>query len=434
MLRKIKKATLGISVATAMAITPSSLQAGAGEGLSESTSSMIEQPSYEKQLNRINTGINFIRLSHDVIENMPISEDAEWVDKTVQTLNRDMIKQTLALDEVRNDAYYSTVMLTNAILGRPDISMTPAVIRLYYVASVIYKNKSNGHPDFHIPDMNEFPDVTNLDTFVRFKKDPQVQLIDVEAKTGNLHPNASEAVVALLPEATQEEAKLAKEEMEAAREEFQQAKENVEMLKIWIEDEKNANDPDLENKKKGLELAEAKDEEAEALYNEKKSIYLAILDRGAEEIQANFDEEKVKLAIKVDKLLELVDDGAINAISLFTAAGIGIYRGYEQVENEMKAILIAQGLSTLVGNQKQFLIERYERMIKGTLMAVPNISIGTYYVVAARGRISTYKDVVGAVMDGAEAKSEAEKAALEMQQIEEAQADAKTSAQDIEQK
>jgi hypothetical protein len=38
MLRKIKKATLGISVATAMAITPSSLQAGAGEGLSESTS------------------------------------------------------------------------------------------------------------------------------------------------------------------------------------------------------------------------------------------------------------------------------------------------------------------------------------------------------------------------------------------------------------
>jgi len=446
MIKRLKKVSLGISIAVALAVAPVSLQAGAGEGLSESSSAAFEAPNFEHQLVRINTGINFTRLSHDIMHNMPISEDAEWVDKTVADMNMDIVKATLALDEVKNDAYFSTAMITNAILRRPTPHMSPAIIRLYYVASVMYKNKSNsyildeqgnkvldkdgkpkqnGNEKFHIPDFNEFPDVTNLKTYAQFKDDPNVQLIDVEAKNGNLYKNVETAVLALLPDDLQERAQLALDEKNVILVDFQASRANVALLEAWLDDDKHANDPDLENKKKGLELAKAKNDALEEQYNKKKDIYLAILDQGALQIEADFDASKVPLARKTEKLLELVDDGAINAISLFGAAMIGIYRGYGEVDKEMKAILAAQALTTLIGNQKQFLIERYKRMVIGSIMAIPNISVGTYYITAGRGTISTYKDVVGAVVDGAEAQEAAQKEAQEMAKAHEAEEAAK---------
>jgi len=442
MLKKLRKVSLGMSMVAALVVAPVSLQAGAAEGLSESSSAALEAPNFEHQLVRINTGINFTRLSHDIMHNMPISEDAEWVDKTVANMDTNMVKATLALDEVKNDAYFSTAFLTNAILRRPVLHMSPAIIRLYYVASIMYKNKSNsyildadgnkvlgkdgepkqnGNQNFHIPDFNEFPDVTNLKTYAQFKKDPKVALIEVEAKSGNSYENVEAAILALLPDSLQDRAQLALDEKNVILVDFQASRANVALLESWLDDDKHANDPDLENKKRGLELAKAKNDSLEEEYNKKKDIYLAILDQGALQIEADFDASKVPLAKKVDKLLELVDDGAINAISLFGAAMIGIYRGYGEVDKEMKAILVAQALTTLVGNQKQFLIQRYKRMVIGAVMAVPNISVGTYYVTAGRGTISTYKDVVSSIIDGAEAQEEAQKEAEEAAKVHEAE-------------
>ncbi len=405
----------------ALAVSPLALQAGVVEGLSESTSAGLEAPNFEHQLVRINTGINFTRLSHDIMHNMPISEDAEWVDKTVANMDTQMVKDTLALDEVRNDAYFSTAFLTNAILRRPVLHMSPAIIRLYYVASIMYKNKSNGHPEFHMPDFNEFPDVTNLKTYAQFKENPKVELIDVEAKNGNVYKNVEAAILALLPDDIQERAQLALDEKNVILVDFQASRANVALLESWLDDDKHINDPDLENKKRGLALAEEKDSILEEKYNKKKDIYLAILDQGALHIEANFDVSKVALARKIEKLLELVDDGAINAISLFGAATIGIYKGYGEVDKEMKAILVAQALTSLVGNQKIYLVERYKRMVIGAVMAIPNISVGTYYIIAGRGTISTYKDVVGSVIDGAEAQEAAQAEAAETAKMIEAQ-------------
>lgn len=434
MLKKIKNTVLGLSLVASMAISPSSLNAGVAEGLSESTSAGLEAPNFEHQLVRINTGINFIRLSADILENMPISEDAEWVDKVVANMDMDMINSTLALDEVRNDAYFSTAMLTNLILHRPVLHMSPIIIRLYYVSSVVYKNKSNGHPDFHMPDMNEFPDITNLKTYTRFKENEKVAMIDVEAKGGNLYKNVDAAILALLPESSKEAAEEANSEFLVARENLRAAIQNVEVIDLWINDEKNSGNPDMASRKQDLETAEAKKDEVEGLYDEKKNIYFAILDKGAEAIEANFDPSKVALAKKVDKLLEFVDDGAINAISLFTAASIGIYKGYGEVDKELKAILLAQAATNLVGNQKMFLIQRYERMFKGTLLAIPNVTLGTYVLGAARGKISTYKNVVEAVLDGAEAMNEANEAQLKEQQMQDLQEQTNSNSEEAEAK
>ena len=450
MLKRLKKVSLGMSMVAALVVAPSSLQAGVGEGLSESTSAMLEAPNFEHQLVRINTAINFTRLSHDIMHDMPISEDAEWVDKTVANMNQEMYRQVQALDEVKNDAYFSTVMITNIILRRPMVTMSPAIMRLYYVASVMYKNKANsyildadgqkvldkngkpkqnGNENFHLPDFNEFPDVSNLKTYAQFKADPKVALIEVEAKNGNLYKNVEAAILGLLPDDLEEKAELALAERNEVLVDFQASRSNVAVQEAWLDDDKHLNDPDLENKKKGLETAKAKNEALEKKYNEKKNAYLAILDQGALQIEADFDESKVPLARKTEELLELVDDGAINAASLLAAAsaGIVIKGGYNEIGNEMKAIAAAQLLTSLVGNQKQFLIERYKRMVVGAVMAIPNIAVATYYIAAGRGTISTYKDVVGAVVDGAEAKEAAEKEAAEMAKAHEAEEAAKAA-------
>jgi len=446
MLKRLKKVSLGMSMVAALVVAPISLQAGVGEGLSESSSAAMESPNFEHQLVRINTGINYIRISYDIMLEMPISEDAEWADLCVRTMDKKMVTDTLALDDVKNDAYFSTVMITNLILRRPVPPMSPAIIRLYYVASVIYKNKANsyildeagekvigsdgkakqnGNQNYHIPDFNEFPDVTNLDTFVKFKKDSKVSLIKVEAKNGNSYTNVAKAIIALLPDSLQDKAKESRAELLVAREEVASTKGEVAVLEVWLDDEKNAGSPDIADKKEGLEVAKKKNEMAEKVYDEKEDIYFSILDQGALQIEADFDVSKVPLAKKVDNLLGLVDDGAINAGSLFTAAMIGIYRGLGEYDKELKAILVAQALTTLVGNQKQFLIERYKRMLVGTLMAIPNIAVGSYYLASGRGAISTYKDVVGAVLDGAEAQEEAAKAAAEAAKVQEAEEAAK---------
>jgi len=225
----------------------------------------------------------------------------------------------------------------------------------------------------------------------------------------------------MLPDAMQESANSAYDEFMEQREIFEVSASKVQLIEAWLDDEKNEGNPDMDNRRKGLEVAEAEEKKEEAVFNDKKNVYLAILDKGADAIEANFDPSDVILAQKIDKLLEVVDDGAINAVSLFTAAGIGITRGYGEIGNEMKAILAAQALTSLVGNQKQFLIERYERMLTGTLLAIPNVAVGTYYVVAGRGKISTYKDVVEAVLDGAKVMEESSQAQVLEQKIEEAQ-------------
>lgn len=402
-----------------MAIAPQALSAGAVEGMSESTSAGLEAPNYEHQLVRINTGINFIRLSRDVLESMPISEDSEWVDKVVANMDTQMVQETLSLNDVKNDAYFSTAIITNVILRRPVLHMSPAIIRLYYVASVIYKNEANGNPDFHIPDMNEFPDYSSIKSFTHFKENEKVAYIDVEAKNGNLYKNLDEAILSMLPEDLQESANDAYAEYIVERNIFKDKAGDVNAVKAWIDDEKNSGNPDMANRKKGLEVLEQELEEQEKVFNSKKNVYLAILDKGADAIEANFDPSKVKLAKKVDKLLEFVDDGAINAISLFVSASIGIYKGYGEVDKELKALAWAQGLSTLVGNQKVFIIERAKRMVTGTLLAIPNITVGTYIITAGRGKISTYKDVVEAVLDGAKAMDESTEAQLQEQKMQE---------------
>jgi hypothetical protein len=421
MLHKIKKSSLGLSLVAILALSPLSLSAASGsgmmEGSSESTSALMEDPAFEKQLNRINVGINLIRINTDILENMPVSEDSKWVDEVIAPYTAERGRFITNMDEVKNDAYYSTAALTDAILGkRQSLVMSPLIMRLYSEAAIIYKNSSNGNPDFHIPDMNVFPDITDTKTYVTFKADDKVALINVEAVNGNLYKNVEEATISLLPEDLQEGVQLAKDEYKVAFEDNANAKSTIEALKAWLDDDKNENSPEKETKAAELEAAEADQTAKEEVMNAKQEAYFALLEQGATAVESNFNPDKVNLAKKLESLLDAIDNNAFGAASMFTSASAGLARGYGMISKEMEAIQKAQALTQLVGNQKMFLTERYTRMATGTLLALPNIFIGTYYAASQSSKIGKYQDIVKATLAGAQAAQEAAQATKEAQE------------------
>lgn len=409
MLKSIKSSSIKLSLVAALAVSPLSLYAasavGMMEGSSESTTALAEDPSFEKQLVRINTGINLVRINTDIIESMPVSQDSVWVDKVVAMVDYDV---TNSMEAVKNDAYYSSVAITNYLLGKAAVRMGALEHRLYWQAAVLYKNAKNGNPDFNVPDMNVFPDVSDSKTYTSFKKEDKVSLIQVEATSGNLFNNVEEAVISLLPEDLQEAVSSAKDEYIVARDEAGAAESSVKEIEAWLDNDENAESPDREEKQGELESANVDSDEKELAFNEKETIYLELLASGAEAIESNFDETKIPLAKKLDNLLDAVDNNALAAVTMFTAATAGIARGLGVVDRELEAMVAAQALTTLVGNQKQFIIERVKRMGVGTLLAIPNIGLGTYYAVSQSSKIGKYQDIVGAILDGAEAAKPSE--------------------------
>jgi len=405
MIKKIKNIGIKLSLITAILATPSLTMAASGsgfmEGSSESISALLETPTFEGQIARINVGINLIRINTDILERMPISADAEWVDKVVAPITTEIYKATLQTEAVQNDSYYSTVSITNNILGRQAIAVSPLSARLFYEASVIYKNSTNGYIGFHIPDMNVFPDITDMKTYVTFKDDDKVEIIDIEAKTG-FYRNVVEAVISLLPEDLKENVIDARKEMKEAKNELNNATSEVGQLEAWLDDDKNSDNPQTAEKEIQLKVAQAQEDEKKTIFEEKENSYLALLETGATAIESNYDASKIPLAQKLQKLLDTVDNNAGGAISMFGSATLGLTRGYPTLSDELKAISTAQGYSDLLGNKKEFLVQRASRMAIGALMAVPNISIGTYMAISQSHEIAKYQDIVNKILEGTE--------------------------------
>ena len=410
----LKHTGVKLGLIAVMMATPSITFAASGsgfvEGSSESISAGLENPTFEGQLARINIGINLVRINTDILRRMPVSEDAEWVDKVVQDITSEMYMQTLKTKAVREDAYYSTVTLTNIILRRPAIAVSPLTARLYFEASVIYKNDSNGYKGegFHVPDMNEFPDISSIESFVTFKDDEKVAVIDVEARSGTLYKNMVDATISLVPEDLQEEIKSAYKEFQDAKKELGFRVSITGSLEAWLDDDKNSGSPETEDKESELTISKAIEEEKEEIVEEKEEAYFLLLESGALAIEGNFDEKKVPLAKKLESLLDTVDNNAIGAQSMFASATIGLIQGYGAVEDEMKAIAAAQALTYLVGKQKQFLVQRYERMLMGGVMAVPNIAVGVGVAGYQINEIGKYQDIVEKILEGADAVQEAQ--------------------------
>ncbi len=436
MIKTLKNTTIKLSMVAALALTPSAVQAASGsaamEGSSESLSAMIEPANVEQQLNRINQGINLIRLNTDIIEGMPIAADSEWVNLITKPLSKELYMKITSLKEIKNDPYYSTVGYTNAILGRPAITMTPITIKLYTQLAIIYKNKTNTEgkkvkvevdgkiiekiidTPFTLPNQYVFPDISSPKTYVKFQDDKNVAVIDVDAVNDNRYTNVKEAVISLTPEDMQEEINTVTAEYEESKNLVAKNESSVAVLEAWLDNDENINNPQKTEKTEALNVAKVNLEQSETILDTKEEMYFNLLESAADAIAANYDSAKVPLAKQLEKLLDIVDNNAIRATSLFTAATAHIAKnGIGTLDKEIIALTQAQAISSLVGNQKEFIAARLSRMATGALLAIPNIGFGTYYAAKQISLAGKYQGIVNAILEGDKAAQEANAAKAE---------------------
>ena len=425
MLNTFKKASIKLSLVAAMAIAPMSLQAASAscfiDGSSESISALIESPNVEQQINRVDVGIAMVRTNTIVLHDMPISGDSTWVDELTKPMTTVMYNKIRNSPAVRNDPYFSTVAITNAILRRPALGLSPLNARLYMILETIYKNDTNvpkkEKGKYSIPDIYAIPSFSDMDSFTHFpakNNGKKVELIEVNAAKFELYKNAEVATISLAPKKYQEKLNNAKDNYNNDRDAVAEAKGVIKSDEAWLDDDKNSNSPQRSKYEEKVKIKKAELDKLENKFDQADEIYTKLMKEAAlaieSNIQGDFMTTKVPLAKKLGKLLDVVDNNAIGAVSMFTAASTHLLKnGIGTLKDELTALQEAQGLSTLVGNQKEFLTLRLERMGKGALMLLPNIAVGSYYALKQSSEAGRYQIIVDKVLEIAKVQDEVKK-------------------------
>ena len=429
MLKTIKKVPLKLSLITALVVVPLASQAASSSGVvdssSESSSALIESPNVEQQINRVAVGISFIRLNTVILQDMPISGDSEWVDELVKPMDSKLYKKVMNSPAVKNDPYYSTVAITNALLGRASLSMSPLNARLYLELLKIYKNDTNVAKNekgkYAIPDIYALPSFKDMNTFLKFPQEnhgKKVELIEVNAKKFNLYENVKLATISLTPKKYQKKLIEAMNNYDKAKLAVAKVKGEVKELKAKLDDNKNVNNPNRKKWEQSLKMKENELEKSEKDLDIVEEIYVKLIEEAAlaieSNIQSDFRVKKVPLAKKLQKLLDLIDNNSMGAITMFTAASTHLLKnGIGTLDKELQALTAAQAISSLTGNQKEFISERLARMGKGAIMLLPNIAVGMYFAAKQSHEAGKYQVIVDKVLEIAKAQEEAEKAAKE---------------------
>ena len=435
MLNQIKKSTIKLSLVAAMAITPLSLLAANGsaviDGTSESTSALLEGPNVEQQINRINVGIAMVRVNTVILNEMPISGDSAWVDELTAPMTNEMYSKVRNSPAVINDPYFSTAALTNAILNRPAIGLSPLNARLYLILNTIYKNPTNApannkkaYDGYSIPDIYALPSFDNMASFINFEKEnngKKVEKIEVNAAQFDRFNNVELATISLAPKKYQTKLKDAMNDYTKAKFSVAETEGAIKSAEAKLDDDKNINSPKRSKWEETVTIKNAELKELEVALDTADTTYTKLMEEAALEIESfikdDFMNKYVPLAKKLEKLLDTVDNNAIGAGSMFASATAHLVKnGLGTLDKELQALNIAQALTNLVGNQKQFISTRLARFGKGALMALPNIAIGSYYAIKQSSEAGRYQIIVNKVLEIAEAQAEADKAEAEAAQ------------------
>lgn len=405
----IIKRCVNLSLVLGMAFMPLKALAmgnAVATGSLESSSALIEPANVERQLNRINDGINLIRINNIILFDMPVSQDAKWAQEVAAAFSLGMQQRVDASAHIQNDPYYSTVMFSNAILGHPTISkLTPAGYKLHHKILTLFKNKQNGYSNkkYALPNLYAMPSLEDAKTFTHFPYEENVELIEVEAISGTLYENAAYATIALLPDALQEEVIEAQESYQNRLNEYVELKAQVVALQAWFKDDNHIAHPKRNAQKEALEIKKEQLKQAQAFANEQEAIFFEILQKAALAIETNFDVSKIELAQKLDALFESIDTAAMDAITLFSTATMHLSKnGFASLSDELKAITAAAGIVS-IAKQENFLKQRYQRVASNAVYAFANITMGTYYAYKQVRLVGKYQQIVDKMIEGAKA-------------------------------
>jgi len=354
----------------------------------------LMNPSVEKNLNRINTGINLIRINNDILHNVPISVDAKWVDQIIDV--PDYQENNINSWLKNSDPFYSTIKFTDMVKSKGKVSGTeiflnevsPTTIKMYNRIFTLYKKP--------YPDPYCFPKSIKW-----FREFPDARIKVIRCRKGSCHNNIEAAVIELTPDGLKEDLKNAKDEWNENINLVSKLKQECSELKAFIKDKSNKNSSDLESKKADLEVKKEELKVAETKADEKEDIFFALLKQASVELESNYDDSQIELANQVSKALKEVKLGSKEAIALFGIAGYGIYFSIGQLKEEIQTLEKVKA-SAWYNNQanqtlRHHIDVRKARLAKNAILALPNITLGSYFAYKQYALSSKYKAITNVI-------------------------------------
>lgn len=349
--------------ASGCAVSTQSVGGCAAEGVT----ALLEKPSMEKQINRVATATAVIKTNYLIINEMPISVDAAWMDSITASITPEQEK--VILKKLENDPYFGTVHLTDIQSGN--------LIGLLSKLSPLEKSLYQRIDTF----FNEYPEIYTLtgsiEKMIKFQGGT---LKPVNAITGDSYKNLEDAVLSMVPANS-------KKELQVSIGEYKKAIGAVARKKATLGDMEKDSATKEANKEK-IPVVEQEIKDLEKIADEKEKIMDEQWKVAIQNIDTNIDEKKIALAKKIYAVLTSINDGAIQAGCLYTTAIAKTYQSLGQLDKEVQRLAVATAVSPAL------MQKRLARLKDNAIMTIPNAFVGAYAIAKQKIFVNKYIDVV----------------------------------------
>jgi len=384
--------------------------------------------------------MTIVRENNIMAMQMPISGDALWPAQIVADMSSAQSK--IITRTLKKDPYYATLRYSEpiqrkmlgssrsvnalseaaglnvgSIAGVVSDTIPPLAYRAMQKIIVLYGDNPKNWPDI-------FKFDASLKSFVEFK-DGKKKL--VEAGSTDIYDSIGDAVISLTPINYQKDLKLAQRDMLRAYENTADLESQKGSLETKLQTDISIKNPSAKSSgyykwspQKRAEIQDkiadlnAKISQAKAEADEKQKIYFTLLDEAATALKSDIklDENQIKLAKNVNMVSAEIQIDAGEAYSAFAIAlsNISAQPILKNFGKELQSLAIAAARHPRLAGAFKI---RIERLTKNALFFFPNIGVGSYYAFKQSMLASKYKDITSIIVEAAEAKEEADKAAAE---------------------
>lgn len=333
----------------------------------EAAVAVFEKPSMEKQINRVATATAVIKSNYLIINEMPISVDATWMDAITTDITKE--QEEAILKKLEKDPYFGTVHLTDIQSGN--------LIGLFNKLSPLEKSLYQRIDTF----FSEYPDIyvltASIEKMIKFQGGT---LKPVNAIKGDSYKNLEEAVLSMVPINS-------KKELQTSISEYKKSLGAVAKKKAILGDMEKDKATKEANKDK-IPVVEQEIKELDKIADEKEKIMDTQWKVAIQNIDTSIDDKKIILAKKIYKVLTAINDGTLQASCLYATAIAKTYYSMGELDKEAQRLALATAVSPAL------MQKRLIRLKDNAIMTIPNAFVGAYAVAKQKIFVNNYIDVV----------------------------------------
>ena len=333
----------------------------------EAAVAVFEKPSMEKQINRVATATAVIKSNYLIINELPISIDAAWMDSITADITPE--QEQAILKKLEKDPYFGTVHLTDIQSGN--------LVGLLSKLSPLEKSLYQRIDTF----FNEYPDIYVLTASIeKMLKFEGGTLKPVNAIKGDSYKNLEEAVLSMVPANS-------KKELQVSISDYKKSLGAVARKKAVLGDLEKDKASKEANKEK-IPVVEQEIKDLEKIADEKEKIMDEQWKVAIANIDTSIDDKKIALAKKIYKVLTAINDGALQASCLYTTAIAKTYYSMGELDKEAQRLALATAVSPAL------MQKRLARLKDNAIMTIPNAFVGAYAIAKQKIFVNKYIDVV----------------------------------------